>query len=187
MAWVSAWCQNLEELSCLMPLKETGLPWMDSSLASGYMIRPWLMTPVQRPTTWPQRRYNFAHSFTHTTVQRNIGWYGKTEVALPPLWSASSATKGMQGYPGLLHAAQLCQTSQTPTSSSQFWHPGRWWCWWWRKWWKPISSPLNTDLLFYQSITSNASICGVCGRACDEMSVSLCLCKRPGLLWDGVP
>ena len=85
-----------------------------------YMIRPWLMIPVQRPTTWPQRRYNFAHSFTHTTVQRNIGWYGKTEVALSPLWSAFSATKGMQGYPGLLHAAQLCQTSQTPTSSSQF-------------------------------------------------------------------
>ena len=53
--------------------EETGLPWMDSSLASGYMIRPWLMTPVQRPTTWPQRRYNFAHSSTRTTVQRSIG------------------------------------------------------------------------------------------------------------------
>ena len=36
MAWVSAQCQNLEELSCLLPLKETGLPRMDS-LASGYI------------------------------------------------------------------------------------------------------------------------------------------------------
>ena len=53
--------------------EETGLPWMDSFLASGYMIRPWLMTPVQRPTTWLQRRYNFAHSSTRTTVQRSIG------------------------------------------------------------------------------------------------------------------
>ena len=46
---------------------------MDSFLASGYMIRPWLMTPVQRPTTQPQRRYNFANSSTRTTVQRSIG------------------------------------------------------------------------------------------------------------------
>ena len=37
MAWVSAQCQNLEELSCLLPLKETGFPWMDSFLASGYI------------------------------------------------------------------------------------------------------------------------------------------------------
>ena len=73
MALVSAWCQNLEEFSSLLPLKETGLPWMDSFLASGYMIRPWLMTPVQRPTTRPQRRYNFANSSTRTTVQRSIG------------------------------------------------------------------------------------------------------------------
>ena len=72
MAWVSAQCQNLEVLSCLLPLKETGLSWMDS-LASGYMIRLWLMTPVQRPTTRPQRRCNFAHSSTRTTVQRSIG------------------------------------------------------------------------------------------------------------------
>ena len=57
----------------MLPLKETGLPWMDSFLASGYMIRPWLMTSVQHPTTQPQRRYNFAHSFTHTAVQRSIG------------------------------------------------------------------------------------------------------------------
>ena len=69
---VPAQCQNLEELSSLLPLKETGLPWPDSILASGYMIRPWLMTPVQRPTTRPQTRYNFAHSSTRTTVQRSI-------------------------------------------------------------------------------------------------------------------
>ena len=29
--------------------------------------------------------------------------------------------------------------------------------------WKLISSPLHTDLSFYQSITSNACICSVCG------------------------
>ena len=37
------------------------------------MTRPWLVTPVQRPTTRSQRRYNFSHSSTHTTVQRSIG------------------------------------------------------------------------------------------------------------------
>ena len=37
------------------------------------MIRPWLITPVQRPTTRPQRRYNFAHSYTRTPLQRSIG------------------------------------------------------------------------------------------------------------------
>ena len=73
MVWVSAQCQILEVLSWMLPLKETGLPWMDSILARGYMIRPWLMTPVQRPTTRSQRRYNFAHSSTRTPAQRSIG------------------------------------------------------------------------------------------------------------------
>ena len=38
-----------------------------------YMIRPWFMTPVQCPTIWSQRWYNFAHSSTCTTVQWSIG------------------------------------------------------------------------------------------------------------------
>ena len=80
--------------------------------------------------------------------------------------------------------------------------------------WKPISSPLHTDLSFYQPITSNACVCSVCVRACtcicvcvhvcvslcvcvcvccvcacvcDEMSVSLYLCKCSELLRDGAP
>ena len=97
MSWQSNWfvfrssvmqISNLSMLwqdglgKCMMPESwgivlfaafETGLPWMDSFLASGYMIRPWLMTPVQRPTTRPQRWYNFTHSSTRTTVQRSIG------------------------------------------------------------------------------------------------------------------
>ena len=49
-------------------------PPLDGLLGnSGYMIRPWLLTYVQCPTTGPQRRYNFAHSSTRTTVQRSIG------------------------------------------------------------------------------------------------------------------
>jgi len=91
MAWVSAWCQNLEELSCFLPLMETGLPWMDSSLASGYMIRPWLMTPVQRPTTWPQRQYNFAHSSAHTTVSDlshfSLSIFSSSRSDSSPCWS----------------------------------------------------------------------------------------------------
>ena len=30
MAWVSAWCQNLEELSCLLPLKRASRGWIPS-------------------------------------------------------------------------------------------------------------------------------------------------------------
>ena len=65
----------------------------------------------------------------------------------------------------------------------------------------PISSLLHTDLSFsfftlYQPVTSNACICRrcvcVCVRVCgddddDKMSVSVYLCKRSGLLQDGVP
>ena len=40
--------------------------------------------------------------YTHNCGAKH--WCGETEVALPPLWSVSSATKGMKGYPGLLHA-----------------------------------------------------------------------------------
>ena len=38
----------------------------------------------------------------------------------------------------------------------------------------------------YQPITSTACICSVV-CVCDEMSVSICLCKHSGLLWDGAP
>ena len=70
---------------------------------------------------------------------------------------------------------------------------GRWRCWWWRRWWKPTSSSLHTDLSFTDPSPVNASIYSVCAcvRAfvcmCDEMGVSLCLCKRSGLLRDGAP
>ena len=40
---------------------------------SGYMIRTWLMTPILRPETQAQRRYNFAHKSTRCTVERAIG------------------------------------------------------------------------------------------------------------------
>lgn len=54
---------------------EGNRPPMDGILLadSGYMIRSWLMTPVLCPTTWPHRRYNFAHSSTPTTVERSTG------------------------------------------------------------------------------------------------------------------
>ena len=67
---------------------------------SGYMIRPWLMTPGQRPTTRPEVMQLCPQSYTYNCAAKH--WCGKTEVALPPLWSASSATKCMKGYPGLL-------------------------------------------------------------------------------------
>ena len=66
--------------------------------------------------------------------------------------------------------------------------------------WKPVSSPLHTDLSFYLSITSKVCICCVCvcvlcvyvcvcvcARVCDEMSVSLYLCKCSELLRDWAP
>ena len=40
---------------------------------SGYMVRPWLMTPVLQPVTRKQTSYNFSHSSTRTTVERSIG------------------------------------------------------------------------------------------------------------------
>ena len=40
---------------------------------SGYMIRPWLMTPIRNPTTRKERDYNFGQSSTRTTVERAIG------------------------------------------------------------------------------------------------------------------
>lgn len=40
---------------------------------SGYMLRPWLLTPVLHPATQEERRYNFAHSSTRTTIERCIG------------------------------------------------------------------------------------------------------------------
>ncbi|KAK7477226.1 hypothetical protein BaRGS_00002137, partial [Batillaria attramentaria] len=40
---------------------------------SGYMLRPWLMTPVRNPRTRKERQYNFSHSSARTTVERAIG------------------------------------------------------------------------------------------------------------------
>ena len=42
--------------------------------------------------------------------------------------------------------------------------------------WKHISSPLHTDLSFYQSITSNACICSVCVCLAVCVCVSGCVC-----------
>eukprot|EP00745_Piridium_sociabile_P006830 TRINITY_DN14383_c0_g1_i11.p1 TRINITY_DN14383_c0_g1~~TRINITY_DN14383_c0_g1_i11.p1 ORF type:complete len:164 (+),score=35.17 TRINITY_DN14383_c0_g1_i11:925-1416(+) len=40
---------------------------------SGYMLRPWLLTPVLHPTTREEIHYNFAHSSTRSTIERCIG------------------------------------------------------------------------------------------------------------------
>ena len=46
----------------------------------------------------------------------------------------------------------------------------------WSQNWKPISSPLHTDLSFYQSITSNACICSACVCVCACVCVRVCMC-----------
>jgi hypothetical protein len=40
---------------------------------SGYLLRPWLLTPVINPTTRPEERYNIAHIKTRNTVERSVG------------------------------------------------------------------------------------------------------------------
>ena len=40
---------------------------------SGYPCKPWLMTPFISPSTAGQRRYNYAHKATRSTVERCIG------------------------------------------------------------------------------------------------------------------
>lgn len=39
----------------------------------GYMLRPWLMTPIRNPTTPSQRRFNAAHASTRNAIERCIG------------------------------------------------------------------------------------------------------------------
>ena len=71
--------------------------------------------------------------------------------------------------------------------------------------WKPTSSLLHTDLSFFSHATNpppamhvfGVCVCcvwacmrmsvyvHVCAQVCDEMSVSISLCKCSGLLWDG--
>ena len=54
---------------------ESNRPPLDGIILgdSGYMLRPWLMTPLQNPATAKERNYNFAHSSTRSTVERCIG------------------------------------------------------------------------------------------------------------------
>ena len=53
----------------------------------------------------------------------------------------------------------------------------------WSQNWKPISSPLHTDLSFYQSITSNACICSVC--VCLDVWAHMCVCVCVRMWWNG--
>jgi len=39
---------------------------------SGYLLRPWLLTPVINPTTRKQQRYNSAHMLTPSVVERRF-------------------------------------------------------------------------------------------------------------------
>ena len=158
------------------------------SLASGYMIRPWLMTPVQRPTTRPQRRYNCAHSSTRSTVQRSIGvakqrWH-YLHCGLRP--QPQKEYKVILVCFMLHNCARHLKLPPPPHDSDNNWEEDDT---------GDEENDENPSLLvcilmsFYRSITSHASICSVCGRACvcDEMSVSFCFCKRSGLLRDGAP
>ena len=40
---------------------------------SGYMLRPWLMTPFRAPSNRREERYNNSHTSTRATVERTIG------------------------------------------------------------------------------------------------------------------
>lgn len=48
---------------------------------SGYMIRDWLLTPFQHPTTLPEIKYNAAHKCTHSTVDRTVGMWSLHSLA----------------------------------------------------------------------------------------------------------
>ncbi|XP_040184134.1 putative nuclease HARBI1 [Rana temporaria] len=55
------------ELSCLFKTKMHREGWMLAD--SAFLLRPWLMTPVQIPESPQEYRYNMAHTATHSVME----------------------------------------------------------------------------------------------------------------------